>query len=136
MPLVVWTDKLSVGVASIDKQHQKLVGLLNDFYDAVQLGRGKEALGGLLGELIDYTKVHFATEERLFAKTGYPDAAAHKKAHDELTQQVLEIQEKYNTGVTLTLSLETLTFLKNWLVNHIQATDKRYGPHLVSKGIR
>jgi len=136
MPPVVWNDKLSVGIASIDKQHQKLIGLLNDFYDAAQQGKGEKALAGQLGDLIDYTKVLFANEERLFAKTGYPDAAAHKKAHEDLTQQLLEIQKKYTAGAGTTLSLGTLTFLKNWFITHIQGRDKRYGPHLISKGIR
>jgi len=135
MSLMAWNDRLSVGIASIDKQHQKLVGLLNDFYDAVQAGHGKEALAGLLASLIDYTKLHFAHEEQLFAKTNYPDAAAHKKAHDDLTRQVLEIQQKYAKGANVALSTETLNFLKNWLLTHIQGTDKKYSSHLASHGI-
>ncbi len=136
MPLIAWNTRLSVGIDSIDKEHQKLVGLLNDFYDAVQSGKGKESLSKVLAGLIDYTKVHFANEEQLFAKTGYPDAAAHKKAHDDLTHQVLEIQNKYLKGANATLSIETLNFLKNWLLTHIQGTDKKYSPHLASHGIR
>ncbi|MFY9646956.1 MAG: bacteriohemerythrin [Terriglobales bacterium] len=136
MPLIAWNDRLSVGIASIDKEHQKLVGLLNDFYDAVQTGKGKESLASVLAALIDYTKIHFANEEQLFAKTGYPDAAAHKKAHDDLTHQVVEIQNKYLQGASTTLSVETLNFLKNWLLTHIQGTDKKYSPHLASRGIR
>ncbi|MGB9196095.1 MAG: bacteriohemerythrin [Terriglobales bacterium] len=136
MPLIAWNTRLSVGIDSIDKEHQKLVGLLNDFYDAVQNGKGKESLSKVLAGLIDYTKVHFANEEQLFAKTSYPDAAAHKNAHDDLTHQVLEIQKKYLQGANATLSIETLNFLKNWLLTHIQGTDKKYTSHLASHGIR
>jgi hemerythrin len=32
--------------------------------------------------------------------------------------------------------MEVLNFLNNWLVNHIQHSDKDYGPHLNSKGIK
>ena len=136
MSLMAWNDRLSVGIASIDKEHQELVSLLNGFYDAMQAGHGKESLAGVLAGLIDYTKMHFAHEEQLFAKTSYPDAAAHKKAHDELTHQVLEIQKKYNQGATAALSSETLNFLKNWLLTHIQGTDKKYSSHLTTHGIR
>ena len=135
MPLMAWNDRLSVGIASIDKEHQKLVGLLNGFYDAVQAGHGKESLAGLLAALIDYTKLHFANEEQLFAKTAYPEAAAHKKAHDDLAHQVVEIQKKYVKGASASLSVETLNFLKNWLLTHIQGEDKKYAPHLTGHGV-
>lgn len=135
MPLMTWNEKMAVGVNLLDTDHQKLVGMLNELYDAVTKGHGKESLGKVLDGLVDYTKIHFAHEETFFAQTNYPEAAAHKKEHDALTQQVLEVQKKYKSGVTTTLSLEVMNFLKNWLVNHIQASDKKYGPYLNSKGI-
>jgi len=33
------------------------------------------------------------------------------------------------------LSLEVMNFLKDWLMNHIQGSDKKYGPYLNSHGI-
>ena len=66
---------------------------------------------------------------------GCPDLAAHKKEHVGLTDQVLEVQKKYKAGSTSTLSLEVLNFLKNWLIKHIQGTDKKYGPYLNGKGV-
>ena len=136
MPLLAWNGRLSVGVASIDRQHQKLVSLLNDFYDAAQAGKGKEKLEPLLAARIDYTKVHFAHEEQLFAKTSYPEAAAHKKLHDDLTGQVLALQKRYKDGDKAALSVEVLKFLKNWLITHIQGADKEYGPHLAHQGVQ
>ena len=46
------------------------------------------------------------------------------------------MQRKYAAGASATLSMEVMIFLKNWLVNHIQGSDQKYGPHLNSKGIR
>lgn len=136
MSLMVWNDKLSVGVPSIDAEHKKLVGMVNELYDAIQAGHGKDVLSKILDGLIDYTATHFAHEERLFAETGYPAAAEHKKLHDDLKKQVLEIQAKFKSGASGTLSLEVLNFLKNWLIVHIQGTDKKYSPHLNAKGVR
>jgi len=135
MPLMEWNQKMAVGVALLDLDHQKLVKMINDLYDAMKEGHSKESLGKILDSLVDYTKVHFAHEERFFAQTHYADLAAHKKEHDDLTRQVLEVQAKYRSGATGTLSLEVMNFLKNWLVNHIQGSDKKYGPHLNSQGI-
>ena len=135
MPLMTWNNSLSVGIAVIDEDHKKLVAMVNQLYDAVQAGHGKDALGKTLDGLIDYTVMHFAREEKFFQETGYPDAVAHKKEHADLTKQVLDVQAKYRSGATSTLSLEVMTFLKNWLVKHIQGSDRKYGPHLNAKGI-
>ena len=136
MPLMSWNEKMSVGVAVIDEEHKKLVAMLNELYDGMQSGKAAESLGKVLDGLIAYTAAHFKHEEDLFAKTGYPAAAAHKKEHDELTKQVLAVQAKYKAGVTGTLSMEVMSFLKNWLITHIQGSDKSYGPHLNSKGVK
>lgn len=135
MPLMTWTEKLSVGVGVIDDDHKKLVGMVNELYDAMQGGHGRDALGRILEELVQYTKFHFAREEKYFAQTGYPAAVPHKREHDALTRQVLDVQQKYSAGATTTLSLDVLHFLKNWLVNHIQGSDQKYRPHLNAKGI-
>lgn len=136
MPLMSWNEKMSVGVASLDEEHKKLVGMLNELFDGLQAKKNTETLGRVLDGLIAYTADHFKHEEQAFAQTGYPDAAAHKKEHDDLTKQVLEVQKKYKAGQTGTLTMEVMAFLKNWLANHIQGSDRKYGPHLSTKGIR
>lgn len=135
MPLMNWNDKLSVGVTVIDNDHKKLVGMVNELYDGVQSGHGKDSVGKILDGLVAYTKVHFDREEQFFSQTSYPAAPAHKQEHADLTKQVLAVQQQYKSGATNTLSLEVLNFLKNWLVTHIQGSDKRYGPHLNANGI-
>jgi len=135
MALMTWTDRLSVGVRVLDDDHKRLVGMLNELYDAMQAGHGKETLGRTLDGLIEYTKLHFAREETLFRQTGYPGATAHKQEHDALTRQVIEVQQKYAAGAASSLSVGVLTFLKNWLVQHSQGSDQKYRPHLNDKGI-
>jgi hemerythrin len=135
MPLMTWTEKLSVGVGVLDEDHKKLVGMVNELYDAMQAGHGKEKLGRILDGLVQYTKMHFAREEKFFAQTGYADTAAHKQQHDALTGQVLDVQRKYASGLTATLSIDVMNFLRDWLVKHIQGSDQKYRPHLNAKGI-
>lgn len=127
---------MSTGIGVFDADRKKLVGVVNNLYDAVQGGQGKEALGKILDGLIDYTKSHFGREEDYMTKHGYPDIVTRKNEHANLTRQVLDVQSKYKSGVTSTLSLEVLNFLKNWLIKHIQGTDKKYVPFLSSKGAR
>ena len=33
------------------------------------------------------------------------------------------------------MTVEVMNFLKDWLSNHIQTSDKKYGPFLNSKGV-
>jgi len=135
MPLMTWNDRLSVGVKVLDDDHKKLVGMINQLFDAIQSGHGKDSLAKILDGLVDYTKVHFAREEQLFVQTGYAASADHKKEHDDLTRQVLDVQRKYKAGASGILSLEVMNFLKNWQINHIQGSDQKYSPHLNGKGI-
>jgi len=130
-----WEDRFSVGIAEIDMQHQKLVQMLNELYDAMKAGKGNEMVGKILGDMIQYTAGHFATEERYMKLHDYPDFAAHKKEHDTLTQQVLDLQKQFKSGQAA-LSMKVGTFLKSWLVNHISGTDMGYSPYLRSKGMK
>jgi hemerythrin len=136
MPLIDWTEKLSVGVPSIDTQHKKLVAMANELYDAMKAGHGKDVLNKTLDGLINYTVTHFKYEEKLFAQTGYAASKPHLKEHEDLTKQVLAIQEKMKAGVSFSQSMQVMEFLKNWLTNHIQGSDKSYTAHMISKGVK
>ena len=136
MPLMEWSEKLSVGIAQFDGEHKKLVGMVNNLFDAVQAGRGKDVLGPILDGLITYTKTHFANEERYMSQHAFPELAAHKNEHEALTRQVMDVEKKFKAGATAVLSMEVMNFLKNWLVKHILGTDKHYGPYLNARGVK
>lgn len=135
MPLMNWNDSFSVGIAAVDSDHKKLVEMVNNLFDGVREGKGTDAVGAVLDDLIAYTVEHFNREEKMFASCGYPDAASHKQQHEDLKQQVLAIQGKFHDGTSKTLTLDTMNFLKDWLTNHIRGSDQKYGPFLTSHGI-
>lgn len=132
--LIVWSNSYSVNIPSMDQEHQRLIDIINNLYAAMRSGRGKDAIGSILDELVDYTKTHFAHEERLMKDAGYEGYDEQKRSHEALISQVVEIQAKFKAGTAL--SQEILSFLKNWLVKHIQGLDKRYGPAMKKKGIK
>lgn len=135
MSLIDWNNNYSVNVKEIDDQHKKLIDLINKLYEEMRKGHGKDALSGVLKELVEYTKYHFAKEEKLLEKYNYPNLAAHKKEHEELTKKVEEINEKIASG-KMVISSNVLTFLKDWLNNHILVDDKGYSTYLNGKGIK
>ncbi len=134
MPLITWNDKISVNIAEFDNQHKKLIVIINELNDAMCQGKGKEMMEKILANLIDYTKTHFGAEERLMKTHGYTEYAQHKKEHDDLAGKVLDMQQKYREG-KVTISLEVMNFLKNWLTTHIQGTDKKYTQFFKGKGV-
>jgi hemerythrin len=134
MAFFTWSDNLSVNITEIDEQHKKLFNMMNELHSAMGSGKGKESLGGILAGLVDYTKTHLTFEEQLMEKHKYPDYTGHKKMHAALTAQVVEQMKKYQEGKTL-VAVEIMNFLKDWLVTHIQNTDKKYVSHFNSKGV-
>jgi hemerythrin len=135
MPLMQWNDRMSVGIEQFDDDHKKLVSMLNNLFDGMQSGKAKDVLGPILDELVAYTKTHFAREEEAMAKLGYQEFASHKREHDDLTQQVIDVQTKFHKDLTASLSMEVMNFLKNWLVKHIQGTDRKYTPFFQANGV-
>ncbi len=135
MALITWTNAFSVGVQEIDMQHQELIRLINELHDAMRAGKGGSTLGGILKRLIDYTVNHFGFEERLFAKTAYPESAVHIAKHASLTREVQALALKYESGQSV-LTIDVMEFLRAWLTDHIKGADKRYTAHFHSKGIR
>ncbi|MFP4363475.1 MAG: bacteriohemerythrin [Spirochaetia bacterium] len=134
MAFIEWTDDLSVGIQVFDNQHKKLIEQVNKMYDAMKAGKGRSVLGEVLDELISYTDSHFKTEEEFFERYGYPDAGLHSGQHKQLMEKVYELQDKYAGGNTL-ISVELLEFLRNWVENHIQSTDKQYTEFFHEKGV-
>jgi hemerythrin len=134
MAFIDWSSQLSVNIRSIDEQHKKLVGMVNDLFEAMKTGKGKDVLGKVLDGMVKYVGTHFQTEENLMRTHGYPEYAEHKKEHDDLTKKVLELQNQYQSGM-VTLSLTTGNFLKDWLTRHIMGTDKKYSAYLNAKGV-
>jgi hemerythrin len=135
MPLIAWNDEMSVGVRILDEDHKCLVELINELHDGIMNGCSQEVLGPILNRLVGYTEVHFDREEKYFGHTGYPDEASHKLEHHNLTARVRVLRDQHRQVDPVALSLETIAFLKSWLITHIEGCDKKYGPYLNSKGI-
>lgn len=136
MPLIQWNEQISVGNDQFDNDHKYLITLLNSLFDGINAGRGPQSLAYILEELLEYTETHFAREEAEMQRLGYPDYEDHKAQHDMLTGRVYDIQCQVAAGGTAALSKEAVEFLNNWLVGHIQGTDKGYMPFFAAHGLR
>jgi len=123
MAYLHWSSDLDTGIEVIDKQHQRIVDYLNELNDANDNG-DLQATNHVLNELVDYTVTHFAFEEELQEKAGYPFIKAHKRVHEIFVKRVAEFQERAAAGQNV--APELLSMLKIWLVNHIKGDDADY----------
>lgn len=125
MALFEWNSKFSVGVECFDDQHKRLFSLLNQLHDGLHAGHREAILHTVLLELTTYIEEHFAAEEAAMAFHGYSDLAAHRAEHDKLRAQVQSFLRRCEAG-ELTLNVEIVNFVLNWLTVHIMKTDHEY----------
>ncbi len=135
MVLMHWDDSLSVGVQQIDAEHRRLISLINELSNAVRANHGKELLGRTLDALIEYTVTNFGHEETEMAHSGYPLTKAHSAEHQAFRHKVLEIQAQYRAGRHAVVSLDLVSFLRDWLVKHIQGSDQNLGAWLKAHSV-
>jgi len=123
MAFINWDNSFSVGVDDIDKQHQKLIELINELHDAMMCGKDDTVLESVLASVADYTDYHFRFEESLMDETAYPESAQHKAAHQELKTRLQELQADFpfhKPGA----NMRVMEFLQNWLIGHVITADQ------------
>jgi hemerythrin len=129
-----WTAIYLVDVETIDEEHRQLFNLIGDLQTAMNLDQADSIIVDIYIRLIDYTRFHFATEQALMEKHQYPDKEAHIREHVELTRKVVEMDQRRALGKSR-ITIDTLTFLFDWLSHHILVTDKKLAAHLHSKNV-
>lgn len=129
-----WNDGYSVKVGAMDAQHKRLFEIIHELYTAMRAGHGKDVAGEVLNRLMNYTVEHFTAEEIMMEKNGYPQLVAHRAEHKALTDKVKAFKKDFDSGAGV-ITLELMTFLQNWLTNHIQSVDQKYGAFMNSKGV-
>ncbi|BDQ33476.1 bacteriohemerythrin [Pseudodesulfovibrio portus] len=133
--LVSWSDKLALGIGSIDAQHKQLVKLINGLNQAMRNKESASVMRDIVTGLKEYVVTHFAFEEKLFDQHGYPGTAEHKSAHSQFVEKVGDFELALTEG-RATVSIEVMQFLRDWLVQHIMGTDREYVPFMSEHGVR
>lgn len=135
MALIVWNEeRYGVDIKEIDDQHKQLIDVINKLQSAMSEGKGKETLGSILGEMARYAKGHFATEEKIMETHGYAGYDDQKKKHKDFVAKAMTLKSDFDSG-KLTLSIDTLKFLRDWLDTHIATEDQKYKAFLNDKGV-
>jgi hemerythrin len=130
-----WSDSMSIGMPMFDAEHMQLVSIMNELYESLLSGSAPVILDNVLDGLADYGENHLRHEEAVFAQTRYPHAEWHTKQHDVFRKRIQDLRQATETSSGKALALETLNFLKNWLVSHIDKSDREYATFFAAKGL-
>lgn len=134
---LVWNEKLMTGVNEIDDQHRILVNTLNEANAVLVTNTTPDFLEQITRDLLSYALYHFETEEDLMQQYGYDeslaeDAERHQKEHRAFSSKVVAVREGLKGGIMISRE-ELLSFLNNWLVNHILNTDKKLASFIIDQ---
>jgi hemerythrin-like metal-binding protein len=131
-PFISWNDAYLLHHEAIDGQHQELVRLVGELYDAVTANVSAEARVERLTNLYNLSRAHFGTEEQLFRLHRYPRFLVHKAAHEGLAHALKGLREEVVSGER-ELTLEYVELIKLWLIDHFGEFDKTFGSFLSDK---
>ena len=127
---MLWQDRFSLGIPVIDEQHKQLVdlveevkGLIHDAEDGVDC---YDDITYVLESLKDYTISHFAEEEAMMEAHGYNKLNAHRMEHAAFVAKVQDFLSKDIDFEQLSLLEDVVTFLLDWIIEHILVTDSQY----------
>lgn len=135
MPRIEWDESFVLGIREIDEQHRRLVGYLNELSSAMKEGRAKERVVFILEDLTRYAETHFAAEEKLMKSHGYPDFSLHQLEHGNFVNKVNRLAREFDVS-QVSVTLDLMKFLQEWITGHIRNTDRKYAPFLKKKGVQ
>ncbi len=133
--MIEWDDKYSVGISGINDEHRQFIDIINMAIATNESSDNPGELREVLYRITKYAINHFSTEENYMIEFNYPEYQFHKEEHHDFSRKVIAYCERVNDGDSQ-ISKEILEYLKRWLINHIQVTDKKYVDCFIRNGLK
>jgi hemerythrin-like metal-binding protein/PAS domain S-box-containing protein len=131
--IFVWSSKYQIGIEHIDRQHKKLVALINMLGHKLAVDADPAASMEVFDELASYASYHFRAEENLMYECRVDGEfnAAHKAAHASFVTEIARARDSAQDDPLVVLT-KTLGFLSRWLIFHILGTDMRMANEIIA----
>ena len=133
MALIMWNSRFETSLVEFDQHHKHLVELINKVAELTGKRESTGDINEVLVELVSYTQYHFAAEEKWMQEHQYPEYAKQHAEHEALLQSVGVYMKRFEKENIIGITDELLSFLKQWLLNHIIASDCKMGAFAKSK---
>jgi hemerythrin len=124
-------DDAHLGQDALDLEHQGQIDLLLAVEMELRGAAGKAQLHTLLDRLIEFSNIHFMSEQVLMREQAYPGLPAHEAEHDQLMDQMRDFQKRIESGER-TLTAADLSTLRDWVLRHIRTKDTAFAQYLTA----
>lgn len=128
--MIEWSEHYEVGVAVIDGQHREMLEIANRLLEGLRSGRDAGELVETLRELVRCTEHNIATEERLMQEHGLA-VAHHAEEHRRLLEAIRHFDLRLDPGGLA----DSASWLREWLLGHIDEDDRPFAELLRSRGV-
>jgi hemerythrin-like metal-binding protein len=133
--MIEWSNEYSVGVSVMDEEHKGFIGIINKVIAARQRNYSQEEVEEVLSGLVKFAKEHFKAEEAYMSKFEYSDYLLHYNEHLNFSLHMIIYNNQLINGEYKIMD-ELYGYLQEWLVHHIQETDKKYTKCFNKNGLR
>ena len=125
-------SQMRVGEKTIDAEHDLQMQLLDSLSQSIERGGDLSPMKYILEQFIEFSDMHFLSEQLVMRLHGYPGYEPHLEEHTRLMKKVREIRANLMKGENEP-SLLLVTELKEWLIAHIATEDVAFGEFLRKK---
>jgi len=119
----------AAGRSEMDGEHHIQLSLLYALREAVDASRDDD-VHDILERLIDYSKMHFASEQLLMRLYQYGDYERHALDHEQMMQQFDDLRSRQDGGGALVAG--ALDDIERGLADHIRWADAALGEYLAN----
>ena len=126
------TVPVRVGEKSIDAEHDLQMQLLDSLSQAIQRGGELSPMKYILEQFIEFSDMHFLSEQLVMRLHRYPGYEPHLEEHTRLMKKVREIRANLIKDERQP-SLALVEELRTWLIEHIATEDAAFGTFLKAK---
>jgi hemerythrin-like metal-binding protein len=122
-------NKSLLGQEVLDAEHQGQIDLLLLLEEELSGVADPARLALLLDRVIEYTDIHFMSEQVLMRERAYPGIPAHEEEHTQLIEQMRSFQKRVEAGER-TFTATDMSGLRGWVLHHIQTKDAAFARYL------
>lgn len=128
MAYIEWTPEFDLGIDETDRQHRRLVEVVNRVHEAMELHCPKCVMQAVVGDLVTYMEFHFAYEEQLLQRLRYPGRQLHRGEYMAMTRELKRFENALADGRAFA-SANLMGSLRRWLLDHMVRSDRAYANH-------